>query len=262
MKAFYQHDLGCEQCTIRNNLSYGMHFHHQIELVYMLNGSGKAVVDGREYTLEKGDVLTVFPNQLHEYGDAENEEFFITIFRPEILPEFKDVFYNMLPVNSVYKGGNDFLFDVVKKLPEVYHGNDVNRAYVYRGLLLAFFAKLFSDFELTKTKNGDLSVVKSILSYCNENYRENINLEKISNHLHISKYYISHLLNDKLGISFNDYLNTLRIADATSLLELGGYDMSEIAEKCGFNTLRTFNRAFRAINGMSPSEYKKNFKNK
>jgi AraC-like DNA-binding protein len=228
----------------------------------MLKGKGEAIIDGKKYDLEKGDVLTVFPNQLHEYRNSENEEFFITIFRPEILPEYKDIFYNKVPVNNVYKGGDKLLFDIVETLPEIYHGNDTNREYMYRGLLLAFFAKLFSKYELTKTKSADLSVVKSILNYCNENYKENINLESIANHLHISKYYISHLLNDKLGISFNDYLNSLRIADAASLLELGECDISEIAGSCGFNTLRTFNRAFRSVQGMSPSEYRKNFKTK
>ena len=93
--------------------------------------------------------------------------------------------------------------------------------------------------------------------FCNENYKTEISLEQVAKNLHISKYYISHLLNDKLNISFSEYINSLRVADAVVMLEEGQYGMSEIAERCGFNTLRTFNRAFSMVYNMPPSQYKK-----
>lgn len=259
MKAFYQHDFKKEICKHGTSLSYNLHFHHHVELVYMFSGKGVAIVEGKEHVLESGDVLVVFPNQLHEYRVGENENFFISIFRPELLNEYKEIFYTMLPENCVYhsKNKSELLLEIATKLPQYSSSDKCHKNNVYRGLLLAFFGELFSNINLVKTKQADLSVLKSILVFCNENYRKEINLDAIANNLHVSKYYISHLLNDKLGIAFNEYINSLRISDAVIMLDERKYGISEIAEKCGFNTVRTFNRAFKSIYGISPSEYKK-----
>ena len=259
MKAFYQHDFKKEYCRHGTSLSYKLHFHHHVELVYMFSGKGVAVVDGKEHILKAGDVLVVFPNQLHEYRVGENENFCIAIFRPELLNEYKEMFYTMIPENCVYHSENksELLLDIAGKLPEYCQFDKQHKNNVYRGLLLAFFGELFSNIKLVKTKQADLSVLKSILVFCNENYKNEINLDAVADNLHVSKYYISHLLNDKLGIAFNEYINSLRISDAVIMLDERKYGISEIAEKCGFNTVRTFNRAFKSIYGISPSEYKK-----
>ncbi len=262
MKATYQHNFKKAQCRIGNNLDYKLHFHHQVELVYMFKGEGTAVIDGKELTLKSGDILTVFPNQLHEYKYCSDEQFFITIFKPEILYDFKDIFYNMLPESNVYStdNKNTFLYDLAYRLPEISKAENIYYNQIYKGLLYAFFGELFSKINLVKAKSADLSVLKSVLNYCVENYKNDISLNSVSTNLHVSKYYISHLLNDKLGISFNEYINSLRIADAVILLEQGKPDITEIAQISGFNTVRTFNRAFKSIYGQSPTQYKKNDK--
>lgn len=258
MIAFYQHDLKIGQCRIRHSLEFKLHFHHHIELVYMLKGKGTAIVEGTEYKLRPGDILTVFPNQLHEYKDAENEEFFITIFKPELLPEYRDIFYNMVPEKNLFSddGKNSFLFNTVSNLLEAYKSDKLFKEQIFKGLLTAFFGELFSNITLTKAKTADLSVLKSVLLYCNENYLNDISLSDVAEHLHISKYYVSHLLNDKLNIGFNTYINSLRVSEAVLHLEDGSTDMTEIAQKCGFNTVRTFNRAFKSIYGIPPCKYK------
>ena len=74
--------------------------------------------------------------------------------------------------------------------------------------------------------------------------------------LHISKYYISHLFSDKLHISFNDYVNSLRVSHACRYLRDGTLSVTEVAAKVGFGTLRTFNRAFSKQIGCTPSAYR------
>lgn len=259
MKAFYQPDVNFKLSKIGHSIGFKLHFHHQVEFVYMLKGSGKALIDGTEYQMKVGDVLVVFPNQLHEYRAFEDEEYYIAIFKPEILPDFKDIFYNMIPESSVYSTNNEnqLLYQTVVALSTLHKKDNKYAEQVYKGLLTAFFGELFSTIELTKNKKTDLSMIKSVLAYCNENYKKDISLNSVANELHISKYYVSHLLNDKLKLGFNDYVNTLRISDAVELLDSGGSDMTEIAQKSGFNTVRTFNRAFKSVYGVSPSQYKK-----
>jgi AraC-like DNA-binding protein len=63
-------------------------------------------------------------------------------------------------------------------------------------------------------------------------------------------------MNQKLGMGFNDYVNSIRISNACRLLIESTSPISEISEEVGFNTVRTFNRAFVKHVGTSPREYR------
>ncbi len=62
------------------------------------------------------------------------------------------------------------------------------------------------------------STLRHILNYCHEHFIEHITLDDLADNLHLSTYYISRTLNNKIGISFNDYINALRINFACDLL--------------------------------------------
>jgi AraC-like DNA-binding protein len=65
-------------------------------------------------------------------------------------------------------------------------------------------------------------------------------------------------MNQKLGMGFNDYINSIRISNACRLLSETDDPVSEISAAVGFNTVRTFNRAFVKHIGSSPREYRTN----
>ncbi|MBO7311046.1 MAG: helix-turn-helix transcriptional regulator, partial [Clostridia bacterium] len=74
--------------------------------------------------------------------------------------------------------------------------------------------------------------------------------------LHISKYYVSHIMSNKLKMGFNDYINSIRVSNACKYLRKTDKSITEISGIVGFNTMRTFNRAFLKQTGMTPSEYR------
>ncbi len=59
------------------------------------------------------------------------------------------------------------------------------------------------------------------------------------------------------GMSFSEYVNSLRLKDSITLLEESDLTIEEISEKVGFGTVRTFQRQFQAKYNMSPKEYRK-----
>ena len=69
-------------------------------------------------------------------------------------------------------------------------------------------------------------------------------------------------MSSKLKMGFNDYINSLRISNACKQLLKTDASVTEISESVGFNTLRTFNRAFMKQMGMTPSEYRRQKKMK
>ena len=107
------------------------------------------------------------------------------------------------------------------------------------------------------TKSDENQAMRAVIRYCALNFTKDLSLTILEEELHLSKYYISHLFGDKLGIRFNDYINSLRISESCRLIRMSDMSITEISDASGFGTLRTFNRAFIKQMGMSPSEYKK-----
>ncbi|MBQ8793661.1 MAG: helix-turn-helix transcriptional regulator, partial [Clostridia bacterium] len=62
-------------------------------------------------------------------------------------------------------------------------------------------------------------------------------------------------------ISVMDYLLSCRIAAAKNMLAKTDKSISEIVESCGFSDNSNFNRTFKKLNNMSPSEFRTKFKN-
>ena len=106
-------------------------------------------------------------------------------------------------------------------------------------------------------KPDENQAMKAIVQYCSQNFTKELSLAILEKELHLSKYYISHLFGDKLGIRFNDYINSLRISEACRLLRMSDMNITEVSNASGFGTLRTFNRSFMKQMGISPSDYKR-----
>ena len=100
-----------------------------------------------------------------------------------------------------------------------------------------------------------------ILNYCSLNYKENISVDDVANALSISRSTVSHTFGNQLKVGFCDYINMLRLVEARELLRNSDLSITEIAQNTGFETIRTFNRAFLKERGISPSQYRKVQKN-
>ena len=126
-----------------------------------------------------------------------------------------------------------------------------------RGYLLALCAELVPLMTISKLPVGDSESLRTIVSFCTRNYAENLSLSLLEEKLHLNKFYISHLFSGKLGLRFNDYINSLRISEACRYLLNSNLSITEIGSLVGFNTPRTFNRAFIKQMEISPTEYRK-----
>ena len=114
---------------------------------------------------------------------------------------------------------------------------------------------------MRSNKPDENQAMRTVIQYCSQNFTKDLSLTILEEELHLNKYYISHLFGDKLGMRFNDYINSLRISESCRLLRMSALSITEISDASGFGTLRTFNRAFIKQMGMSPSEYRKSGRN-
>lgn len=254
MKFFYEPKDNEANIFKTKNLDFPAHIHNHIELVYMLHGKSHAFSGGIECEINTGDFFIAFPNYIHYYDTEENHNAIVAIIPCEMLPEYKNILFKKTPVSPVITNTPKEAGELMEMMCN-YKGTYKNN--VYRGLFIAILGIIFEKMSFTTEKNNSYTTIQTLLEYCENNFKNEISVKKTAEDLHLSASYISHTFTDKIRISFRDYINSLRLNEAHTLLINSDMNMTEIALMSGFETIRTFNRAFKKHYGTSPSEYRK-----
>jgi len=101
------------------------------------------------------------------------------------------------------------------------------------------------------------SIVRKTCQYITDHVVEDINLELVSNAVHVSKDYLGKLFKQKTGTNFSDYLTKIKMEYAKHLLGTGEYKNYEVSEKLGYSNPDYFCRLFKNYTGYTPIQFRK-----
>ena len=99
-----------------------------------------------------------------------------------------------------------------------------------------------------------------VYTYIRENYFKPVSLDKISKIARMSPFAFSRFFKKNCGAGFVEYLNRVRTNKACYLLRETDYQVHDIAIECGFGSISNFNKQFRKTEGISPRDYRAQFK--
>ena len=116
---------------------------------------------------------------------------------------------------------------------------------------------LYNSTETTQSYENYHKAVAAALEYASANYHKEISIEDVARAHGLNAKYIGRLFKEQVGEGFNTYLNRVRINNATQLLAGTRAQIIEIALECGYNNVTYFNREFKKVQGVTPSEYRK-----
>ena len=121
---------------------------------------------------------------------------------------------------------------------------------------------LLRDILSKKPENvQDAGPFAEIITYIKLHYADqNMSLDVLSEQFHISKTHISRLFKENLQKTYLDYLAELRIAQARRLLKESNLSVRAIVESVGYVDIASFNRKFKKYHGISPTDYRKNYR--
>ena len=156
------------------------------------------------------------------------------------------------------EGRND---SEVQRLAEAYRGVPVkdDAAYDQAVTMLAIFSlHLTSLIRQLKFAGGDAepSLVTRAKLYIQEHLGDKISLGEVAGFVGVSPFYFCKVFKESTGTTFTAYMNQLRVAWAKTALTESKASVTEIAYDVGYQSLSQFNRSFRKLAGMSPSEYR------
>ena len=118
--------------------------------------------------------------------------------------------------------------------------------------------KVFSKEESTEQEER---VITGITRYLQEHLEEDLSLSVLSEQFHLNPQYISQLFKNEIGVGFLAYLTNIRMEKAKKLLLSTSYSVAEIAGQVGYGDYRVFTKAFKKAEGITPSQYRREFLN-
>ena len=256
MNYLHQHHDG-PQILHNQKIHFELHLHSEVEIIALYKGSASLSVDGKSYRMGAGDFLIVFPESLHSYAAEADVDVGKFIFSPEIIPELAPILKEQTPRFPILAkdcAAAKALADLSREiLAEFEHSSPI----VQKAYLLLLTGKILESLETEKQPKGSGDLLVQIIEYCKANFQNTITQADVARAMHISKSYLSHLFAGKLKMNFCCYINMLRVNEACRLLRQGEKGMLEVAEKSGFSSLRSFNRAFAKQMKCSPKEYRR-----
>ncbi len=240
--------------------AFSMHWHDSIEILYFVEGSGYTKCDNQEVRSETGDIIIINTNQLHTVIPETKLVRYHCFILPQDLFHKGDInIYSTQFINRVAKDEdlNRLIDGTIEDLNSNVSGNKLK----IKGQLYIIFAHLMQHYRETAPTSDKqaikvIQMIKSALLFMEHHYDQSITLDDICRHVNLSKYYFSRVFKDTVGRSPMEYLNIIRINHATELLLKGSLNVSEVAERCGFNSINYFSKVFKRYKNISPSSIK------
>ncbi|MCQ2290449.1 MAG: AraC family transcriptional regulator [Muribaculaceae bacterium] len=102
--------------------------------------------------------------------------------------------------------------------------------------------------------------IQLVKDYVDTHYQEEVRMETLSNLVNMTPNALSRFFKQHTNRSISGYINEVRIGQATLLLVDSAMTVVEISYKCGFNSISNFNRTFKSIKGVTPTEFRDSYK--
>lgn len=259
--------------------NYPLHKHEAFELNYVehCKGARRIVGDSIE-ELQEYDLALVGSNLEHVWEQHNCEEgeiheitiqfppnfFAMDLLNRQVMKPLKDmmevveeggVAFGMKAIMTVYSR----LISLASAEPS-YHSLSTMMGILYDLAESGDYHKLssssYSHVPTPKTSRR----IQKITDYVDQHYEQEIRMEQLAALVGMTPNALSRFFKQHTNRSVSSYINEVRIGKATQLLTDSTMTILEISYKCGFNTISNFNRTFKSLKGLSPTEFREIYK--
>ena len=244
------------------NAEWGMHYHRGYEFVWVLSGDLFATVANKDYILKKGQALLITPYALHSLKMDTDSEIFIAVFSGAYIGKFMSSTATAEPIDASFTLSEPLCEYLRSQMLIVDHKRPHSirmkkpSQYAIKACLYAICNE-FSSVAKWREKEQNNDLVFRIISYIEEHYAEDITLSTLAESLSYEYHYLSRVLRKNFHIPFRTLLNQCRCDRAKEMITSTDLPLSVIANTCGFQSIRSFNRVFSEVTGATPTSTRK-----
>ena len=248
---------------IHHNSCGRIHWHEAMEILYFTQGRAITACNLQEYEVKKGSIVLINGNELHTGIISQfNSVFYCIQFDPHFFHNLIGneyvLFDNIIHDEDCTKLLDRLVETSSKKVSIKNIVESKKLAYEFFILLTERHTKNVLGEEDYKKQFKKLDTFHHIVDYLDKNYMDDLSVADIAAHFNMSASYLAHFFKEYGQKSVIEYVNETRILHAKNFLEKEEIPISEIALRVGFSDINYFSRKFKAITGITPTEYKKN----
>jgi AraC-like DNA-binding protein len=256
------------------DLEFLAHWHTDAELVYVLSGSIGVSVNREKRVLGRGSFIACGSRDIHYYErSGGRSEALLAVFKPSLVGRspvwpaggrLAGHFALASEGSSLAEASGRVLLGVERELAEkrpAYEG-------IARGGIMELCALAERELSSLGGENGcesaragpeapTLERMQLAIDFIYERYAYPIRLADAAKAASLSPWYFSRAFSATVGASFRSFLNGVRIERAEELMSEPGAKLADIALEYGFESVRTFNRAFLALRGRPPKSIRR-----
>ena len=241
--------------TFYTNGFYEPHYHSNIEIIYVTNGSMIVTIDGQQNQVSAESFCMILPWQIHSFFTPEASESVIFVCPSRYIASFASQMSNYSGEQQTFQVEPEIRSLFLSKLCSDNWSID---EYMISCILYGLCHSFISNCTIVpNTDRNPNQIWIKLIDYVSAHFTEDLTLKDIAIVLGYNYHYISHLFGRYFGMSFQDLRNRKRVDYARHELISSDKSITEIAFGCGFSSVRTFNRVFHNLMNMSPTEYRK-----
>lgn len=252
----YNYENGERVWTKRyRNLQNLPHWHLECELTYVEQGQITVSNNHREYILRQGEAIFLNSGDIHYIKSEPDSIASIFLFDSAII---RDLLRKYRPAGAKLVHS----YPILSYYRKIHHELTERRPFFELQactLITDLMIQIFRTEELTSDAASNepsaISNYKNLLEEIDEKY-SHITFSDGAAFMGLSEPYFSKFFRKISGMTFSQYLNTVKLEHAIELLKNNSaeHSITEIASLCGFDTIRHFNRVFKDTTGMTPRQ--------
>lgn len=241
------------------------HWHRSIEIFAVRKGNLNFYIDSNMWKMKAGEFLIVNSNEVHSIDALLPNE---TIVLQIPLKLFRNYYVEQEFVWFTHDAReyDEELMEMLGAMYDCYCRKPCGYEMKVLSLFYDILYCLVNHYRLTEKnerkikQNKKMERLSAITSFMKENYSSNLSLSEVAERFDYSPNYLSRMFQKYAGITFKQYLQSIRLEYAIQDIKKGGYSLTEIAIRNGFSGSKGFARAFQAKYGMLPSQFRRNLK--
>ena len=259
-----------------------LHSHRSLlELAYVIQGRANHVINGKSSIISKGDYFIVDYGTRHRYTQIGDTPFIVVncLFVPQLIDQtlnncqrFEEVINNYLinfdfcqlkerPTNLILHDDDGYIWKMVRRLCEEYEQKEIGFLESMRCQLILLLIDIMRQLKLPDAEEtkGENDIVNHMIKHVNKHFTEPLSLKDFAEKYNYSSAHISNMFKREIGITFSEYVQSIRIQESCRLLANTNKSVAEIVNTVGYTDVKFFNKVFKRITGMTPRQFKQTY---
>lgn len=236
------------------------HSHEFYEIEFITSGCAKYIVNGKEYTLEKGSLYFVTPADIHGVEKSESPASLINVQFDEKAVE-PSLMLNLLKLSreccKLCGEEFDYALNLFNLIFSEYKGNGKYKNICLKNYLeniLVLFLRSY-DCTVNSADKENVNMSKAVI-YIHSKFKEGITLNEAAEYSGFTPSYFSLKFHEHTGVTFKEYVDKLRLSYSENLLISTNLSITEVCFSSGFKNVSNFIRRFSEKYGVSPTKYR------